>query len=110
VVRGPGEDPRLAVNLVLRPEAEADILEAFRWYESKRVGLGEDFLDETEAAFARITEVPDSFPVAHRGLRRAVLKRFPYLVYFRHEEDVVRVFAVLHGRRDRKTLGSRVPR
>lgn len=96
--------------LVLRHEAEADILEAFRWYESKRVGLGEDFVDEVDAAFVRVTEVPGSFPIVYRGLRRVVLRRFPYLVYFRHEEDLVQVFGVLHGRRDRKILRRRSSR
>lgn len=97
------------MRLVLRQEAEADILEAFRWYESKRVGLGEDFLGEVDVAFVRALEAPGSFPVAHRGLRRIVLKKFPYLVYFRHETDIVQVFGVLHGRRDRKVLRRRSP-
>lgn len=96
--------------LVLRDEAEADILEAFRWYESKRVGLGDDFVGEVDAAFDRALEAPQSFPIVYRTLRRIVLRRFPYLVYFRHETDAVQVFAVLHGRRDRKVLRRRTPR
>jgi plasmid stabilization system protein ParE len=98
------------VRLVLRHEAEADILEAFRWYESKRVGLGEDFVDEVDAGFVRVLEAPGSFPVVYRGLRRIVLKRFPYVVYFRHETEVAQVFGVLHGRRDRNVLRRRAPR
>lgn len=93
--------------LVLRDEAEADIRDAFRWYESKRVGLGGDFVDEVDAAFA---QAPQSFPIVYRTLRRIVLRRFPYLVYFRHEADAVQVFGVLHGRRDRERLRSRTPR
>lgn len=95
--------------LVLRREAETDLLEAFRWYESKRIGLGDEFMREVDAVFARVVDVPSSFPVVYRGLRRVVLKRFPYLVYFQHEEDVVQVLGVLHGRRDRKVLRRRTP-
>lgn len=79
-------------------------LEAFRWYESKRIGLGDDFVDEVDGAFDRALEAPHSFPIVYRTLRRIVLRRFPYLVYFRHETDLVQVFGVLHGRRDRKIL------
>lgn len=80
------------------------------WYESKRVGLGDDFVGEVDAAFARALEAPQSFPIVYRTLRRVVVRRFPYLVYFRQEVDVVRVFGVLHGHRGRKILRRRTPR
>ncbi len=72
-----GSDTGLEVILVLRREAEGDILEAFRWYESKRAGLGTLFVDEVDAAFERVTEAPHSFPLAYGELRRLVMKRFP---------------------------------
>ncbi len=90
--------------LVVLREAEADIDEAFRWYEARRVGLGREFVDEVDSAFACALAAPSSFPVAYRGLRRLVLNRFPYLVYFREHEEAVQVFGVLHGRRDRGRL------
>jgi toxin ParE1/3/4 len=95
------------VILVLLRAAEADIEEAFRWYEARRVGLGHDFVAEVDSAFERALEAPSSFPVAYRGLRRIVLKRFPYLVYFREHDEAVQVFGVLHGRRDRRRLRRR---
>ncbi|MEB2310845.1 MAG: hypothetical protein OZ921_21245 [Sorangiineae bacterium] len=63
-----------------------------------------------DAAFAGAPEAPQSFPVVYRTLRRVVLRRFPDLVYFRHEADAVQVFGVLHGRRGRKLLRRRAPR
>jgi plasmid stabilization system protein ParE len=97
------------VTLIVRREAEAEIVEAFNWYESKRVGLGREFVEEIDAAFVRTTETPDAFPVVYRGLRRLVLRRFPYVIYFRLEEDVVQVVGVLHGRRNRTALRRRTP-
>ena len=93
--------------LVLLRAAEADIEEAFRWYEARRVGLGHEFVAEVDSAFERALGTPSSFPVAYRGLRRIVLKRFPYLVYFREHDEAVQVFGVLHGRRDRRRLRRR---
>lgn len=95
--------------LVVRREAEAEILEAFDWYESKRQGLGQEFVQEIDAAFVRTTKTPEAFPVVYRGLRRFVLRRFPYVIYFRVEADVVHVFGVLHGRRNRAALRRRTP-
>lgn len=65
-------------------------------------------MNEVETAFERALATPGVFTIVHRGLRRAALKRFPYLVYFRQEEDVIHVFAVLHGRRDRTVLRKRL--
>ncbi len=41
-----------------------------------------------------LLEAPSSYPVAHRGLRRIVLERFPYLVSFRERAQLPYEFAV----------------
>ena len=79
--------------LVLRREAEADILEAFRWYESKRPGLGQAFVNVVDDAFERLVEAPSSFPVAYRDLRRLVLRRVPYVVDFRMVKETIQCSA-----------------
>lgn len=95
------------MTLALRREAEVDIFDAFRWYESRRPGLGHAFVDELDGAFERVAETPTSFPVVYRDLRRLLLRRFPYVIYFRQAEGVVQVFGVMHGRRDRRVLRRR---
>lgn len=39
----------MAVRLVVAPEAELDIAEAYVWYEKRRIGLGEEFLSSVDA-------------------------------------------------------------
>jgi len=95
------------VTLVLRTEAEADLRETYGWYEERRTGLGVEFVDAVDEMFARIEEAPQSFAIAHRVLRRAVMQRFPYIVYFRELGGVVEVFGVLHGRRHLRVLRAR---
>ncbi len=85
--------------LVFRPQAEAEALEARRWYEARRAGLGEDFGADIDAAVAGIVEHPLAFPRVRGETRRAVLTRFPYALYFRITDDSVVVLAV-HGRQD----------
>lgn len=68
---------------LVRPAAAAEIEAAADWYEGKRRGLGRDFLQAVDQALDSIRSRPDAYPVVHRGTRRALLRRFPYAVYFR---------------------------
>lgn len=84
----------------LRREAEQDLLDAARWYEDQRPGLGQQFLDEVAAILSVIAETPLVYPLVHRNARRALIRRFPFGVYYRFENAISTVLAVLHGSRD----------
>ncbi len=89
----------MSLEVHLRPEAEADIEEAARWYEKQREGLGQDFLDELLFAIDTISENPHIFPVVHRHTHRAIIHRFPFGVYYRVEDDLIVIVAAMHGSR-----------
>ena len=76
------------------------------WYESRRLGLGTQFVEALEHTVARIAENPATSPKVHGAVRRAVLRRFPYAVYFRPVGDIVVVLAV-HGRQHPERWRSR---
>lgn len=78
----------------------AEFSEATAWYESKRIGLGKEFIAEIEQLCDAASEHPLQFAVAHNDIRRVVAKRFPFSVYFRAQKHRIVVLAVLHGRRD----------
>lgn len=69
--------------MIIRPEAEADLAEAFDWYEAQRTGLGDEFLLCAEEALSRINRSPAMYAIVHRETRKASVRRFPYWVYFR---------------------------
>lgn len=83
----------------LRPEAEADVSDAARWYEAQRSGLGSEFLDEVLRTLSSISEHPDLYPRVSGDVRRAVIRRFPFGVFYVMDESEVVVLAVMHGRR-----------
>jgi plasmid stabilization system protein ParE len=87
-------------RLVSEPQADLDIEAAFQWYEKEQSGLGLEFLDELRAAYNRIVEGPFKYPHLRSGVRRALVRRFPYVVYFALEPTVIVVLAVLHASRD----------
>ena len=87
-------------RLISEPRADLDVEAAFDWYENERPGLGLEFLDELRAAYNRIADGPLKYKELRGGIRRALLRRFPYAVYFAVEADIVVVVAVLHASRD----------
>ncbi len=94
--------------LVFPPEAHDDINDTYRWYERQRSGLGDDFLDALEDVFRRLRTNPEVHPVISHGVRRALIRRFPYKVFYRVHADRVEILAVHHGRRDPKAWQDRV--
>ena len=88
------------MSLVVRPAAAADLDEACRWYEAQRSGLGREFLDAIQQVFIAIVEMPGRFRVVHGNVRRALVRRFPYGVFFRTVGDDVVVVGCFHGRRN----------
>jgi len=90
----------MSLPIVLRPEAQADLLEARDWYEHERVGLGDAFAEAVEEMLTRVQAMPELYAAVFRGLRRGKLRRFPYVVYYRVLADRIEVIGVLHGSRD----------
>ena len=93
--------------IALRLEARDDLVEAALWYEEQRVGLSDRFLDAVSAAMQVIAARPNSFPIVHRDVRRALVKRFPYAIYFRVESDHILVFAIVHTSRSSRAWRDR---
>ena len=85
--------------LTLGKEAEKDIKDAYNWYENQRQFLGKDFLSEIESTLNRIQENPQLYSYAHKSIRRALIKRFPYAVYYIETESNIVVLAILQQRR-----------
>ena len=90
----------MSLELVIRPEAEADALEAYRWYSEQRPGLGDEFLTEIDRALEGILANPGAHRKLHREFRRALTRRFPYAVFYAIQSDRIVVFAILHTARD----------
>jgi plasmid stabilization system protein ParE len=87
-------------SLRLTPEAELDLAEAFTWYSAQRRGLGREFLRAVDTCFAAIKRHPRAYQFVDRKMRRALLSRFPYAVFFEAMAGDIIVYAVFHGARD----------
>ena len=86
-------------RVIVRPEAEHDLKEAFSWYEDNRKGLGYDFLLQVDAGINFIKRNPDVHPIEYKGTRKHLIKRFPYKIIYLVEREKIIVLAVIHGKR-----------
>jgi len=90
----------MTYEVTVREEAERDIELLFNYYEDIRVGLGHDLLLCIEDAFSKIERKPLSYKKIYKELRRVIVRRFPYRVFYFVAESKVIVTAVFHAQKD----------
>jgi plasmid stabilization system protein ParE len=82
------------------PEIVNDLANARDWYESRADGLGEEFLRMAYAAFEELIYFPEKHEVVYGSYRRALLRRFPYSVYYIAHPHSITVYGVFHTSRN----------
>jgi plasmid stabilization system protein ParE len=93
--------------LRVRPQADAEMGEAVRWYESQRRGLGLEFLFSARQMLSTIEDAPERFPKVRGEVRRALLRRFPYGILYLVEPEEIVVIGCFHSKRDPQRWQSR---
>jgi len=88
----------VTLRLVYRPKALEEVAEAAQWYEERRIGLSAEFFAALDAAVASVQNGPLLYPMISRGMRRAVLRRFPYSLIFSVPGDEIVVLGCVHWR------------
>ena len=89
-------------------DADAELAEARQWYAYQREDLDLEFMDSVDEALTLVVRNPYLYPIVYRNLRRAVIRRFPFAIFFDVREDEIQVIAVFHSRRDPEGWQSRV--
>lgn len=92
------------------PEADTDLAEARVWYGLQRDGLDIKLMERVDETLQRISKAPRSFPLIYRRLRRAIVRQFPFAIFYEVTKNEIVVFAVFHSRRNPKQLTSRLKR
>ena len=98
----------MAADLIMAAEAEQDLDEAYAWYERQRTGLGEEFLGCVDACIQAICRTPEAYQVVYENYRRALVRRFPYAVFYDYQDENVTVYCVLHTSQDPKKWRERL--
>jgi len=95
--------------LIFTPEARNDINEAYQWYEDQSLGLGMDFLRCLEVSVSVIQRNPLIYQTVHDDYRRALMRRFPYSIFFEYSSNQIIVYAVFHCAQDPVKWHKRLP-
>jgi hypothetical protein len=90
--------------LFFLPQVESDTIAGYRWYEDKASGLGEDFLRIFYAQVQEIIRNPLLFPLINQDIRRCLLRRFPYAIYFKTENWRIIILGLFHCARNPESI------
>lgn len=85
-----------------------DLQDAYSYFEQCKVGLGIDFMECVENALAKVSENYEHYPIIHQSIRRILVGRFPFAVFFKEVDSIILVFAVLHCAREPRTWRARL--
>ena len=87
------------LKVAFRSSADAQLVAAKGWYDQQRKGLGDEFARSLESAINRVARNPFAAPVVYANVRRVLLKRFPYSVFYTTDANTLLVLSCLHTRR-----------
>ncbi len=87
------------MRLIYHPDAEAELIEAAQFYEQRVSTLGAQFLDAVDKAIRTIVHAPERSTFIDADVRRYLMPRFPYAIYYRVTADQIRILALKHHRR-----------
>jgi plasmid stabilization system protein ParE len=90
----------VTLQVYIRPEAEADLDDAALWYQTQAAGLGYEFLDEIKKTLQIMADNPEIFQEIYKNVRRAIVQRFPFVIYYQIEEETIVVLGIIHASRN----------
>ena len=90
----------MTLQIYIRSEAETDLDDAAVWYQTQLAGLGYEFLDEIKKTLQVMADNPEIFQVIYKDVHRAVVQRFPFVIYYQVEEETIVVLAIIHASRN----------
>lgn len=88
------------MKLIFHPEAELEFSEAANYYQEHSPGLGVEFIEEVQYGLELLKRHPDIFPQIEPGVRRILIRRFPFAILFHRSSDIVFILAIMHLHRN----------
>ena len=89
-------------------DAQSDVNEAYLWYESRRIGLGLEFLTAIDACFIAVSRNPSMYQVIYKEYRRAVIRRFPYAAFYEETTSEILIYGLFDCRENPKKWQERL--
>ena len=95
-------------SIVLSDEAEVDFDKSYEFYYEDSPKVADIFFKRINLGFENIKQNPKSFPVAHKDVRKYVIKKFPFVIYYQIVDTVIQVIAIFHTSRNPEIWNERI--
>ena len=89
-------------RLIILPFAEIDIKESVSYLKEVSDDLGHDFTQELDSSFYEILRNPEAFPIAKYDIRKFVMTKFSFCVYFVDRKEGLYILSVFQDKRNPK--------
>ncbi len=101
-----GAHSRLAMSMPveLLSGADTDLQDIYNRFEDYREGFGVEFMAVVDAYLARIAIFPEIAPVYFENVRRQVIRRFPYGIFYEPQPTRILMIAILDFRQDEEQI------
>jgi len=96
------------MNFGFHAEAELEYAEAIRYYLTVDSKIAEGFISEIEHGISAIRRNPLTWRIIEDDVRRYLVHRFPFGIYYTCEKDFITIWAVMHLSREADYWKSRV--
>jgi len=95
-------------SIELSDEAEVDFDKSYEFYFEDSPKVADTFFKQINLGFDNIKQNPKSFSIAHKDVRRYVVKKFPFVIYYRIVDTVIQIIAVFHTSRNPEIWNERI--
>ena len=87
-------------EIQISAKAENDLKKIRKWYEIQEPGLGEKFINHVELTLQNISDFPEIGKIYFKSIRKLIIRKFPFIFYYRYEKTTIRIIACYHSKRD----------
>lgn len=95
------------MKLKISPFAINDLEESFEYYNHKVEKLGNKFAEEVDNTFVQIKRNPKQFEKPYKEIRKALVNRFPFIIFFTIKNKTIYILAIFHSSRNPKIIKER---
>ena len=86
-------------SISISAHAQKEIADAFLWYEQQRNGLGSQLMLLLDKKFELLQQNPNLHSTVYKTIRRSLIKKFPYSIFYIVDGNTVEILAFFHMKR-----------
>lgn len=95
-------------SIELSSEAEVDLDKSYECYYEDNTKAADAFFKQINLGFEHIRQQPNSFPIVHKDIRKYVVKKFPFVIYYQVIGKVIQIIAIFHTSRNPEIWNERI--